>query len=71
MGKEIEKIALDRNHNIVLKIDINNLSEYHQENMRNIDVAIEFTNPQMAYENVKKSIDWGVPIVCGLSLIHI
>ena len=35
MGKEIEKIAFDRNHEIVLKVDINNLEELNNDNLKN------------------------------------
>ena len=65
MGKAIEELALNRNHEIVLKIDIHNLSELTSENLLNTDVAIEFTSPDTAFENVKKIIDAGIPVVCG------
>ena len=65
MGKAIEELALNRNHEIVLKIDINNLSEFTTENLLNTDVAIEFTSPDTAFENVNKIIDAGIPVVCG------
>ncbi len=65
MGKAIEELALKRGHEIVLKIDINNLSEFTCDNLLNTDVAIEFTSPDTAYENVKKIIDAGIPVVCG------
>lgn len=65
MGKEIEKIALQRGHKISLIIDVNNPQDFSAEKMKNIDVAIEFTVPTMAVSNIKKCIDFGVPIVCG------
>jgi len=65
MGKAIEEIALQRNHRIVLKIDEPNLNEFTQENIAKADVAIEFTGPHSAYENVKKAIEWQTPIVSG------
>lgn len=65
MGKIIEEIALLRNHEVILKIDIGNLGEFTKENLSKADAAIEFTGPHSAYENVKKAISYGVPLVCG------
>lgn len=65
MGKAIEEVALQRGHEIVLKIDQPNLADFTKENLNKADVAIEFTSPHTAYENVKKCIEFGVPIVCG------
>lgn len=65
MGKIIEEIALQRKHEIILKIDITNLDEFTQENLAKADAAIEFTGPHSAYENVKKALGFGVPLVCG------
>lgn len=65
MGKTIEEIAIQRGHNVVLKIDVDNLDEFTQENLAAADVAIEFTGPHSAYENVKKMISFGVATVCG------
>lgn len=65
MGKAIEEIAVQRGHQIVLKIDQPNLHEFTKENFARADVAIEFTSPHTAYENVKKCIGFGTPIVCG------
>jgi 4-hydroxy-tetrahydrodipicolinate reductase len=65
MGKEIEKTALERNHSIVLKIDINNNSDLTIENLRNADVAIDFSIPVSAYENIMKCFAADIPVVCG------
>ncbi len=65
MGKAIEEVAVQRGHQIVLKIDQPNLHEFTKENMANADVAIEFTSPHSAYDNVKKCLEFGVPVVCG------
>ena len=65
MGKEIEEIALQKGHEIVLKVNDENLAELNKENLRNCDVAIEFTGPDSAVENMKTCIDAGVPVVCG------
>ncbi|MBS1654870.1 MAG: 4-hydroxy-tetrahydrodipicolinate reductase [Bacteroidetes bacterium] len=65
MGKAIEEIAVQRGHSIVLKIDENNTSDFTKENISKADVAIEFTSPHSAYDNVKKAIEFGVAVVCG------
>ena len=65
MGKAIEEIALQRGHAIILKIDEHNLADFNQANITAADVAIEFTGPHTALENIKKAISFGVPLVCG------
>ncbi len=65
MGKAIEQIALKHGHTIVLKIHRSNLKEFNEENLQAVDVAIEFTQPDAALENVLKCLRAGVPVVCG------
>ena len=65
MGKEIEKIALDRGHEITLIIDKKNQSDLTLNNLKGIDVVIEFTNPDSAYQNYMTCFDAGVPVVSG------
>lgn len=65
MGKEIEKIAIDRGHKIGLIIDIDNSNQLTPENLKDIDVAIEFTIPISAIGNYKTCFDAGVPVVSG------
>lgn len=65
MGKAIEEIALQKGHEIVLKIDISNLTDFIKENLSKADVAIEFTSPHTAFDNVKKCLEFGVPVICG------
>ena len=65
MGKAIEEVSVQRGHQVVLKIDQPNLHEFTKENMANVEVAIEFTSPHSAYDNVKKCLEFGVPVVCG------
>lgn len=65
MGKIIEKIATDRKHEIVLKIDQDNLSDLTIENLQKADVAIEFSTPHTALSNITTCLDAGVPIVVG------
>ena len=65
MGKAIEEIALERGHSIVLKINDENLEDFTKDNVTRADVAIEFSGPHSAYENIKAIIDFGVPVVSG------
>ena len=65
MGHMIEEVALQRGHEVVLKINIENTEDFNKENISKADVAIEFTGPDTAYENVKKCLDFGVPVVSG------
>jgi len=65
MGKMIESIALQQGHDIVLRISSVNLHDFTAENLSRADVAIEFTNPHAAYDNVIRCLDAGVPVVCG------
>ena len=65
MGKAIEEIALQKGHEIVLKISDENLEDFTKENVQLCDVAIEFTGPESAVANMRMCIDAGVPVVCG------
>jgi 4-hydroxy-tetrahydrodipicolinate reductase len=65
MGKTIEQILLERNHEVVLKISSSNLNEFTTENLKKADVAIEFTNPHSAVANLYKCFDAGTPVVTG------
>lgn len=65
MGHAIEQIATDKGHEIVLRIGIENLEDFTLENVAKANVAIEFTSPHSAAENIKKCIDAGVAVVCG------
>ncbi|MFT6336939.1 MAG: 4-hydroxy-tetrahydrodipicolinate reductase [Saprospiraceae bacterium] len=67
MGKTIEKIALQRGHHIVMKIDNENKGEFTIENLKKekVDLAIEFTNPESAFANITKCFEAGVKVICG------
>lgn len=65
MGKEIEKIALERGHSIVLKVDVDNATTYTIEELQKADAAIEFSTPATAINNIYKCFEAGVPIVVG------
>jgi 4-hydroxy-tetrahydrodipicolinate reductase len=65
MGKAIEEIAIAKGHEIVLKIDVSNTADFTKENVQEANVAIEFTGPHTAFENITKCIEWGVPVISG------
>jgi 4-hydroxy-tetrahydrodipicolinate reductase len=65
MGKAIEQIAVERGHTIVLKIDFDNQHDLSKQNLQKADVAIEFTGPHSALNNVLKCLEYGIPLVCG------
>ena len=65
MGHIIERIALERGHEIVSKVDVDNQEEFDSESFASADVAIEFTIPTKAVENYRKSWAVGVPVVSG------
>src|SRR5882762_6407958 len=65
MGKAIEEIAMAKGHEIVLRVTIDNLEDNTEENIRKADVAIEFTGPDSAFDNIKRCLQAGVPVVSG------
>ncbi len=65
MGKEIEKIALEKGHEIIYKFDVSNKDDFTVENLKKSDVAIEFTQPDSAYENYMKCFEANIPVVSG------
>ena len=65
MGKMVESIAVERGHQIILKIDIDNPDDFTQANLGKAQVAIEFTKPETAFANVSRCIEFGVPVVSG------
>jgi 4-hydroxy-tetrahydrodipicolinate reductase len=62
MGKAVEQVALERGHEIAGRIDYNNHSELSGIQA---DVAIEFSQPEAAYENLRYCIENNIPVVCG------
>lgn len=65
MGREIEKIAIERGHQVNVKIDKENQDEFTKSNFKDVDVVIEFSFPDSAFENIKKCLEMGVPVVSG------
>lgn len=65
MGKIIERIALERGHEIVSIIDIDNREDFKSDAFKSADVAIEFTVPQVALDNYQQAFEAGVAVVSG------
>ena len=65
MGREIEKAALGRGHQVVLQLDKDNQDQFTPQNLKQGDVAIEFSVPDAAYENIISCFDAGIPVVSG------
>lgn len=65
MGKEIEKIAVERGHAIVSIIDMDNRDDFSSPQFKSADVAIEFSRPDSAYDNYLKCFEANVPVVSG------
>lgn len=66
MGKMIEECVLEKMEDeIVLKISKQNQQDLTEENLQKADVAIEFTTPDSAADNLMRCLDAGIPVVCG------
>jgi 4-hydroxy-tetrahydrodipicolinate reductase len=65
MGKTIERIAIERGHEIVSIIDVNNLDDFDSPAFKSADVAIEFTVPHVALSNYRRAFASGVAVVSG------
>lgn len=65
MGKTIEGILIERGHEVLLKINENNLNELTISNLQQCDVAIEFSQPSSAVRNYFTCFDAGLPVVSG------
>lgn len=65
MGKEIEAIAVSKGHTIVLKVDESNASAITNDDLKKADVAIEFSTPHTALQNIYKCFSAELPVVVG------
>jgi len=65
MGKEIEKIAISRNHQVIVKIDSLEDWEKYKSEFNNADIAIEFSFPACAVENFMKCFAADIPVITG------
>jgi 4-hydroxy-tetrahydrodipicolinate reductase len=65
MGKTIQQIAIQKGHQVNHIIDVHNGGDLKNITSGDVDVAIEFTQPESAYTNVRTCLENGIPIVCG------
>ena len=65
MGREIEKILAERGHETVLIVDADNASELDAAHLSRADVALEFTTPATAYQNIRRCLESGTAVVSG------
>ena len=65
MGHEIETIAVKRGHVIKLIVDQDNTNDLNKTNLNGIDVAIEFSSPGAAFNNIIKCFEMKIPVVSG------
>ena len=65
MGREIERLLVERGHGVGLIVDADNRGDLDAAHLRGIDVALEFTTPATAYDNIRACIDAGTPVVSG------
>ena len=63
MGREIEKIALQRGHEIVLKINSKNTVD--TGDFSAVEVAIDFSTPDTAFSNISSALTQGIPVISG------
>ena len=61
MGRIIDEIATQRNHEIVARLN----ETPNAENLNNADVVIEFSNPEVAFNNIKICLENKIPVICG------
>lgn len=65
MGKSIEQVALQRDHQVVYKIGTHNKATLATIDAATVDVAIEFSEPQAAYGNIYQCLSQGIPVISG------
>ena len=65
MGRTIEEVAKERGHAIVSIIDIDNQEDFDSPQFLSADVAIEFSQPQSAFDNYRKCFERNIPVVAG------
>ncbi len=65
MGHQIEQVVIERGHEIVSIIDVNNTIDFDSPAFKSADVAIEFSTPASAIENYRKCFAAHIPVVAG------
>jgi len=70
MGHEIEAAGLERGHSFPLIIDISNQEDLNKENLRKVDVAIDFSHPDAITGHIYTCFEAGIPVVAGTTGWH-
>jgi 4-hydroxy-tetrahydrodipicolinate reductase len=70
MGREIEAVALQRRHEIHTRIDSEKDWQEYGNELKEVDVAIDFSTPDSAISNIQKCFTIGIPIVSGTTGWH-
>ncbi len=65
MGRIIEQLALERGHEIVLKVNLDNIEDLTISNLEKADVAIDFSHPDSVLANIDLCFEAHVPVVIG------
>jgi 4-hydroxy-tetrahydrodipicolinate reductase len=65
MGREVEKIATERGHTVIHKLNKNEFQNISNEELKICDLAIEFTSPDSAIKNFERCFSLGIPLVTG------
>ncbi len=65
MGRAIEELAIKRGHTVVCKISSKNLHEFNTRVLQWADVAIEFSTPETAFDNIAQCLEIGLPVISG------
>jgi|TARA_B100001564_G_scaffold34993_1_gene25514 4-hydroxy-tetrahydrodipicolinate reductase len=61
MGKVIDKIAKNRGHEIIYRIEENSINY----DLKKVDVAIDFSTPKAAFSNINMALENSIPIISG------
>jgi 4-hydroxy-tetrahydrodipicolinate reductase len=65
MGKEIESAAIERTHEVVLKITRSNADFITPDDLKQCDVIIEFTRPDAVLNNIRRCLENNIAVVVG------
>ena len=65
MGKAIEQIAIDRGHQILLRVDAESYENLTIYNLKKVDLAIDFSTPASVLNNIKLCFEAEIPLVVG------
>lgn len=65
MGKTIERLATQQGHQVIGTIDINTPLDMRTSLFKEVDVAIEFSHPDAAYDNISQALNAKIPVVSG------